>query len=203
MTMAPRLILPARDSDEGYRASTPLELLFDLVIVIAIAALTAAFHHALADGHGAEALPRFLLLFITIWWAWMGVTWFASAFGHEDAVYKLLLGVIMTGALIYAAGAGSFFDTMDLSWGLLGWSIMRLALAVLWLRVARQPAHRSVALRFMGGILVAQIPGSCCISPPSRHRVRHSSERCCALPLNLLFQPGRKPVACCPGIGAT
>ncbi len=154
--MAPQLVLPTRDLDKGHRASTPLELLFDLVIVIAIAALTAAFHHALADGHGAEALPRFILLFITIWWAWMGVTWFASAFGHEDAVNKLLLGVIMTGALVFAAGAGSFFDTMDLSWGLLGWSIMRLALAILWLRVARQPQHRIVALRFMTSILVAQ-----------------------------------------------
>ncbi len=77
------------------------------------------------------------------------MTWFASAFGHEDAVYKLLLGVIMTSALIFAAGAGSFFETMDLSWGLLGWSIMRLALAVLWLRVARRPEHRNVApMRF-------------------------------------------------------
>jgi hypothetical protein len=150
------LTQPARVLADSHRASTPLELLFDLVIVIAIAALTAAFHHALADGHGAEALPRFILLFITIWWAWMGVTWFASAFGHEDAGYKLLLGVIMTGALIFAAGAGSFFDTMDLSWGLLGWSIMRLALAILWLRVARQPQHRIVALRFMTSILVAQ-----------------------------------------------
>jgi low temperature requirement protein LtrA len=155
-TMAPRLILPARDPDEGHRASTPLELLFDLVIVIAIAALTAAFHHALAEGHGTEALPRFILLFITIWWAWMGVTWFASAFGHEDAGYKLLVGVIMTGALMFAAGAGSFFETMDLSWGLLGWSIMRLALAILWLRVARNAEHRSVALRFAGGIVAAQ-----------------------------------------------
>jgi len=95
--MRSKPILPARDPAEGHRASTPLELLFDRVIVKAMAALTAAFHHALATGHGAEALPRFLLLFVTIWWAWMGVTWFASAFGREDAGYKLLPGVIMTG----------------------------------------------------------------------------------------------------------
>ncbi len=151
-----RVVLAARDPAEAHRASTPLELLFDLVIVIAIAAVTAAFHHALAEGHGAEALPRFLLLFVTIWWAWMGVTWFASAFGQEDALYKLLVGTIMTGALIFAAGAGSFFTTMDLSWGLLGWSVMRLALAILWLRVAQQADYRTVALRFAGGIIAAQ-----------------------------------------------
>jgi low temperature requirement protein LtrA len=151
-----RVVLAARDPAEAHRASTPLELLFDLVIVIAIAAVTAAFHHALAEGHGAEALPRFLLLFVTIWWAWMGVTWFASAFGQEDALYKLLVGTIMTGALIFAAGAGSFFTTMDLSWGLLGWSVMRLALAILWLRVAQQADYRTVALRFAGGTIAAQ-----------------------------------------------
>lgn len=155
--MRRRLALAARDPAESNRASTPLELLFDLVIVIAIAAVTAAFHHALAEGHGAEALPRFLLLFVTIWWAWMGVTWFASAFGQEDALYKLLVGAIMTGALIFAAGAGSFFKTMDLSWGLLGWSVMRLALAILWLRVAQHAEQRAVALRFAGGIIAAQV----------------------------------------------
>lgn len=51
--------------------ATPLDLLFDLVIVIAIAALAAAFHHTLAEGPGADALPRFLPLFVIIWWAWM------------------------------------------------------------------------------------------------------------------------------------
>lgn len=69
--MRSTLILPARDPNEGHRASTPLELLFEMVIVIAIPALAAAFHHVLADGHGADALPQFLLLFVTIWWAWM------------------------------------------------------------------------------------------------------------------------------------
>ncbi|MCB1410111.1 MAG: low temperature requirement protein A, partial [Rhodobacteraceae bacterium] len=49
--LALRPVVP-RDPDETHRAATPLELFFDLVIVIAIAAVTAAFHHAIAEGHG-------------------------------------------------------------------------------------------------------------------------------------------------------
>lgn len=37
--------MPARDQREHHQVTTPLELFFDLVAVIAIAAVTAAYHH--------------------------------------------------------------------------------------------------------------------------------------------------------------
>ncbi|HQY42876.1 MAG TPA: low temperature requirement protein A [Paracoccaceae bacterium] len=152
-----RPLLP-RDPAQTHRASTTLELLFDLVSVIAIAAVTAGLHHAISEGHGLEALPRFIFLFLAIWWAWMNFTWFASAFDNDDALYRILVLVIMCGALIFAGGAGHIFETLDFSFGLLGWIIMRLGMIGLWLRAAAgSPEHRTTARRYAAGIAFAQV----------------------------------------------
>lgn len=149
--------LTARDPHEGHRTSTPLELLFDLVSVISIAAITAGLHHEISHGHGVSALPAFGFLFLAVWWAWMNFTWFASAFDHDDPLYRFLTMVVMAGALIFAGGAGYIFKTMDFSWGLAGWVIMRLGMAALWLRAAGDPLHRRAALRYAAGIGIAQL----------------------------------------------
>ncbi|WP_230586400.1 low temperature requirement protein A [Gallibacterium anatis] len=41
----------ARDHQQHHRVATPLELYFDLVFVIAIAATASGLHHALAAHH--------------------------------------------------------------------------------------------------------------------------------------------------------
>lgn len=150
--------LIARDPHEHHRAATTLELFFDLISVIAIAAVTAGLHHGISAGEGIAALPRFIFLFVSIWWAWMNFTWFASAFDNDDHLYRILVMVIMSGELIFAGGAASIMETLDFRFGLLGWIIMRLGMIALWLRVAAgSAAYRTTARRFAAGIAVAQI----------------------------------------------
>lgn len=146
----------ARDPQQPHRAATPLELLFDLISVIAIAAITAGLHHGISEGHGLEVLPRFIFLFIAVWWAWMNFTWFASAFDNDGPIYRAAVMVIMAGELVFAGGAGQIMATLDFGWGILGWCIMRLGMAVLWYRAASSGTHRRAALRYMWGILLAQ-----------------------------------------------
>jgi len=149
--------LPARDPHEKHRAATPLEIFFDLVSVIAIAAVTEALHHAVSEGHGLELLVNFAYLFVAIWWAWMNYTWFASAFNNDDRMCRILTMVIMSGALVFAAGASSIFETLDFKYGIAGWAIMRIGMIGLWLRAAMAgPQHRPTALRYAGGIAFAQ-----------------------------------------------
>ena len=80
--------MPPRDVHEHHRASTPLELLFDLVAVIAIAAAAGELHHAVAHGHALEGAGKFVLAFFAIWWAWMNFSWFASAYDNDDAIFR-------------------------------------------------------------------------------------------------------------------
>lgn len=149
--------LVARSPDEPHRTATQLELFFDLVSVIAIAAVTASFHHAASAGHGVEMLPNFIFLFVAVWWAWMNFTWFASAFDNDDALFRILTIIIMGGALIFASGVEHIFETLDFGYGLIGWIVMRVGMILLWLRAAAAgPEFKTVALKYAIGIAVAQ-----------------------------------------------
>jgi low temperature requirement protein LtrA len=147
----------ARDPSEEGRAATPLELLFDLVVVVAVALAADRLHHALIEGVGFAALVSYFLVFGALWWAWVNFTWFASAYDNDDVAYRVTVFVIMTGALVLAAGVPPLFDQRDFTLAVLGYLIMRLALVTQWLRVARDdPPRRAAALRFAIGITACQ-----------------------------------------------
>ena len=133
--------MTGRDRDEEHRASTPLELLFDLCFVVAVAGGGSSLHHGLVDGHFGHALVGYLTVFFAIWWAWMNFTWFASAYDTDDVAYRLLTFVQMAGVLVLAAGVPRAFDRQDFAVVTVGYVIMRLAMVVQWLRVWRE--HRA------------------------------------------------------------
>jgi low temperature requirement protein LtrA len=149
----------ARSPNEPHRAATPLELLFDLVFVVAIAQAAAAFHHSIADQHAAEGLVGFLMVFFGIWWAWMNFTWFASAYDCDDVPYRVMVFAQITGALIFAAGVKQLFETHDMNIGTIaGYIIMRFAQVGQWIRAGRSdPGHRRTAFRYAIGITLVQI----------------------------------------------
>ncbi|MBM2617273.1 low temperature requirement protein A [Actinoplanes sp. LDG1-06] len=148
----------ARSADEPHRASTPLELFFDLCFVVAVSLAAAPLHHNLAEGHVLIALRGFLMVFFAIWWAWMNFTWFASAYDTDDDVYRLTTLVQIAGALVLAAGVDSAFEHSDFTEITIGYVVMRLALVAQWLRAARSdPQRRATALRYATGIAAVQV----------------------------------------------
>src|SRR5262245_30698653 len=156
----PHLATPMRGRDpaEEGRASTPLELFFDLVVVVAVALAADRLHHALVEGAGVAALVSFLLVFVAIWLAWVNFTWFASAYDTDDVVYRLGVLVVMTGALVLAAGVPRIFDQRDFTLAVVGYVIMRIALVTQWVRVAiDDPPRRATALRYAFGVTACQI----------------------------------------------
>ena len=149
--------MPARDPEEAHRQATPLELLFDLVFVVAVTQVSERLHHAVVDGHAADGALGFALVFAAIWWAWVNWTWFASAFDSDDLIFRFGAFVQMFGVLVLAAGIGRAFDG-NFAIGVTGYVIMRLALVGQWLRVAvALPRMRPAALRFALGITVIQV----------------------------------------------
>jgi low temperature requirement protein LtrA len=146
-----------RDVDEVARASTPLELLFDLCFVVAVAAVSDRLHHALSIGHTLSGVVGYLAVFFAIWWAWMNFTWFASAYDCDDVLYRLATFVQIAGVLMLAAGVPRAFDQRDFTLIVLGYAVMRAGLMAQWLRAAREPESRRVALRYAGGISAAML----------------------------------------------
>ena len=151
--------MTARKTDEAHRASSPLELLFDLVFVAAIAQVAAQLAHSIADGHALETLGPYLMVFFAIWWAWMNFTWFASAYDTDDVPYRALVLVQMAGVLILAAGVPSAFSGIDGGFTAVtvGYLVMRVGLVALWLRAGIQhPEGRATAFRYAAAISAVQ-----------------------------------------------
>src|SRR5688572_8351719 len=147
-----------RRPDEEHRAATPLELLFDLCFVVAVASAAAELHHAVSEDHAASGVVGYLAVFFAIWWAWMNFTWFASAYDTDDDVYRIMTLVQIAGALVLAAGVKPAFEDTNYTTITVGYVVMRLALVAQWLRAARNDAQRrAVALRYAAGITVIQV----------------------------------------------
>lgn len=150
--------MTGRDPDEWHRASTPLELLFDLTFVVAVAQAGTQLHHALAAGHAGHAVAGYVLVFFGIWWAWVNFTWFASAYDTDDVPYRLLTLLQMGGVLVFAAGIPLAFEHFDFTIVVIGYVVMRLALVTQWLRAAAEhPAGRAATLRYAGGVTLVQL----------------------------------------------
>jgi len=98
----PRLrTLEEDDGDE--RHATWLELFFDLVFVVAVAQLASSLSHDLTL-HGFLV---FCGLFVPVWWAWVGYTFYADRFDTDDVVHRLLMlgGMFAVGALASEGGS--------------------------------------------------------------------------------------------------
>ena len=146
-----------RDPGEPHRASTPLELLFDLSFVVAISVSAGELHHEIAAAHLHDGLIGYLTTFFAIWWAWMNFTWFASSFDTDDVAYRLLAFVQITGVLVLAVGIPDAYEG-DFALATVGYVIMRLAMVSFWLRAARaSEGRRAAATRYAIGIAIVQV----------------------------------------------
>lgn len=151
-----------RDPAEPGRVASTLELFFDLVFVVAVSTAGSQMHHLLAEGHVAQGVIGYLLVFFAIWRAWMNFSWFATSFDTDDWLYRVTTIIQMGGVLVFAAGIPTVFELGHADAapyiGVLGYVIMRLAMVSQWLRAARSsPAHRRTALSYAIGISVVQL----------------------------------------------
>ncbi len=156
----PHLLAPmrGRDPEEPGRSATPLELFFDLVVVVSVAFAAERLHHSIIEGVGLEALVSYLLVFFAIWLSWVNFTWFASAYDTDDVVFRVSVLVITTGALVLAAGVPAAFDERDFTLAITGYVIMRVALVTQWIRVWRDDLpRRETARRYAIGITACQL----------------------------------------------
>jgi low temperature requirement protein LtrA len=147
-----------RDPGEPHRVATPLELLFDLCFVVAVAQASAHLHRGLSDAHWGDAILGYALVFFAIWWAWMNFTWFASAYDADDIPYRLAVLVQIAGVLVLAAGVPRAFEQRDFHVATAGYAIMRIGLVALWLRAAASDrVGRRTAIRYAIGLTLVQL----------------------------------------------
>jgi low temperature requirement protein LtrA len=150
--------MSGRDPGEAHRAATPLELLFDLTFVVAVARAALELRDALGQGDAGHALAGYVVVFFGLWWAWVNFTWFASAYDTDDVPYRLLTLLQMAGVLVFSAGITAAFRHFDFATTVAGYVIMRMALVAQWLRAAHgHPEGRAGTLRYAAGVTVVQL----------------------------------------------
>ncbi|MEH7085159.1 low temperature requirement protein A [Neobacillus drentensis] len=129
---------------------TWLELFYDLLFVAAVAAATHVLLHV-EDGYiHTEFLFKFVLIFIPIWWAWVGQTLFVNRFGQDLFHQRLFLIVQMFFVLIMTSSLSVDFDQYYLSF-LIGYIGLRAMTATQYLIVQRiEEGLRKIAARYLG-----------------------------------------------------
>jgi low temperature requirement protein LtrA len=158
------LSMTGRDPHERGRTATTLELLYDLVFVVAIGQAANQLAHLVAEGHYGAGIAAFALAMFAVIWAWINFSWFASAFDTDDWPYRLATMVQMVGVTILGLGLPQVFHSIDAGHGIdnrvvvAGYVVMRVAMVFLWLRAARQSSkHRAACLAYAKLIVLAQI----------------------------------------------
>ncbi len=147
----------ARDPHEPHRAASSLELLFDLVFVVAVSQASGALHHLWEEQHFGHGLVAYAMVFFAIFNAWLNFTWFSSAFDTDDWLYRFATFVQMAGALTIAAGAQRAMVDNDFRAIVVGYVIMRVAAAAQWTRAAiSDKQSRGTCVRYAVGIVVVQ-----------------------------------------------
>jgi low temperature requirement protein LtrA len=152
-----------RDPDEEHRGATPLELLYDLTIVVGFGFASDELAHFLAEGHTGVGVAGFAFAVFAISWAWLNYSWFASAYDTDDWVFRLATMVQMVGVIVLSLGLPQMFesiehgDTLDNGVMVAGYVVMRLGLVSLWLQVYRHdPERRRAVLVYIVTIALAQ-----------------------------------------------
>jgi low temperature requirement protein LtrA len=145
-----------RDPHQQHRAVSSLELLFDLTFVVAFALAGDQVAHLVAGGHIAAAVSGFSFIVVTVCWAWISYTWFASAFDTDDWFHRILTMVQMVGVAIIALGIPDVFRSIDAGESVdfrvvaAGYVVMRISMVAMWARVAIQdPDNRRTAILYV------------------------------------------------------
>jgi low temperature requirement protein LtrA len=131
-----------RDPQERGRSATPVELFYDLTYVIAFAAAAEELAHGVTGGHVGSALGANAFAIFPVTWAWMNFTWFASAYGNDDAIFRVATLVQMIGVMILIFGLPVSFESAANGESpnnmlmVIGYVVMRVPLIGLWLRAA-------------------------------------------------------------------
>lgn len=145
-----RAVIRSAGQGESERHASWLELFYDLAFVATIGMLGTE----LAKDFSLSSLGMFLLLFVPVWWCWVGQTFYLSRFDSDDIVHRVLpmaqiFIVVFMGVSVPQAmegNIGPFFS---------GYALLRLMLVGQYLYVARQlPAARDLAQRYSTGFAI-------------------------------------------------
>src|SRR5436190_112602 len=126
----PPCLYRVRVPGESEKRVTWAELFFDLVFVFAVTQVTALLHR---DGSSWAGAGRALIVFVPVWWAWVGTTVHANRHDVESARDTLGIFALGFGSLGMALAIPGAYGHRGVLYGA-GYLALRLVLGVLVFR---------------------------------------------------------------------
>jgi low temperature requirement protein LtrA len=158
-------------TDTESRHASALELFFDLVLAVAIAALG----ELLARDTSLGGFLRYGALFVPVWWAWVGYTFYADRFETDDLIYRLLVLLAMLAIAGIALNTTLAFSSRSASRVLAAsYVAVRLILLVLYARAYRhEPRARPLCGSYLIGFSIGAAfwLASVFLDPPLRYEL--------------------------------
>ncbi|OPA79100.1 low temperature requirement protein A [Paenibacillus selenitireducens] len=141
---------------------TWLELFYDILFVAAVSKATHVLLHA---DHGVipiEYLVKFVLIFIPIWWGWVGQTLFINRFGQDIFIHRILIILQLLFVLIMTASLSPNFDQYYIPF-FVGYIGSRALTAIQYLMVHKsKAAHQQSTASYLGTYFLIGILISAC-----------------------------------------
>ncbi|KWX85473.1 hypothetical protein AMQ83_24550 [Paenibacillus riograndensis] len=129
---------------------TWLELFYDLLYVAAVSKASHVLLHVEDETLSLETLGKFVLIFIPIWWAWVGQTLFVNRYGQDIVSHRIFLIIQLFFVLIMTASLSVDFDQTYYSF-LTGYLGLRAMTAVQYHYVrSKENGHLRATAHYLG-----------------------------------------------------
>ena len=155
------------ESKEGKeRHATWLELFCDLIFVAVVSQLAENLDHDIS----LTGLLNFIALFIAVWLAWVGATFFATRFDTDDLWHRILILLQMMGAAAMAVNVPAGLGETSAGFAL-SYAGIRFILVIEYFRVGRYiTSARQLIQRYLIGFSSSAIiwTVSAFVPPPLR-----------------------------------
>ena len=138
---------------EEHRQATWLEMFFDLVFVVVVAELA----NNLSRDVSMRGFAEFVLLFLPVWWAWMGAAFYSTRFDSDDLSHRLHTALQILAVAAMAANVHGGLRETSQGFALC-YAAVRAILVHQYLRAGRAiPRARPLTNRYARGFGIAVI----------------------------------------------
>src|SRR5215204_3463371 len=157
-------------SEAGERHASWLELFFDLVFVLAVAQVT----QILVKNSDIVGFLEFAILFVPIWWSWVGFTFYADRFESNETTYRVFTFAAMLAVSAFSLTLSNAFTPAGDFSLVIAYVLVRSILIGLYIRAAYYvPLARPLILRlvtgFAAGVVIFLV--SLLAEPPLRYYI--------------------------------
>ena len=137
-----------------HRSATWLELFYDLVFVVAVAALG----HRLLVNHTWSGAVAFVGLFIPLWWSWVSFTFYADRYDTDDLGQRLLAVAQMVAIALMAASISGEESDSTVAFAA-SFILARVVLLAMYSRAYQYiPESRNLVAGYLRGFTLGGIP---------------------------------------------